>query len=349
MDPSDPSADFDDGVFAEVCPNDLINFPHTSHVVHDADEEIMELYMSLATTSKEDNGGGNQDLGGGLGFLDSNKSLLEFEFILTSAPADASGGPAGTGSRLNKGVGGRSGKRVARGKAEQEVRVVAQLQQDLNLLKAAGGDTGSVLWRSRWVLLQISALHHELIRLWSSLFLAKHILRQYHFPSPTTSSLLDKSTLSKARILELGAGTGLLSILLAPLCASYTVSDRFENLKLIQRNLALNAQSDKSGKGKRPDPSATLANVLVEEVDWMSISAERARAGDKASIREEYDLILAVDCIYNESLVQPLVDTLARYTSPNTVVWVVVELRSSDVVSRSSTAFILVDEMLIVG
>ncbi len=56
----------------------------------------------------------------------------------------------------------------------------------------------------------------------------------------------------------------------------------------------------------------------------------------------KYDLVLAVDCIYNENLVQPLVDTLHAYCprGGKTIVWVVVELRSSDVVSpspRSST------------
>ena len=50
-----------------------------------------------------------------------------------------------------------------------------------------------------------------------------------------------------------------------------------------------------------------------------------------------YDLILCVDCIFNEHLIQPLVDTLAEYCPKGgkTVVWIVAELRSSEVVSQS--------------
>lgn len=73
----------------------------------------------------------------------------------------------------------------------------------------------------------------------------------------------------------------------------------------------------------------------VKEVDWMDISAERKGGKDFDDGKGEYDLILAVDCIYNESLGKPLVDTFAKFCQGEgkTMVWVVVELRSSDVVS----------------
>jgi len=91
--------------------------------------------------------------------------------------------------------------------------------------------------------------------------------------------------------------------------------------------------------------------VKLEEIDWESLSTARRRSDPLANrvtyystshptatshrtdVRE-YDLILAVDCIYNEHLVQPLVDTIAHYcpAGGKTVVWVVVELRSADVV-----------------
>lgn len=91
--------------------------------------------------------------------------------------------------------------------------------------------------------------------------------------------------------------------------------------------------------------------VKVEEVDWIATSNERRKRLDQqrnrlssgasfAAVRtvhesqgHKYDLILAVDCIYNENLVKPLVDTIAEYAGQNTVIWVVVELRSADVVS----------------
>jgi len=195
--------------------------------------------------------------------------------------------------------------------------------------------------------------------------LATHILRQHHFPPlPPVLPLLDPQTLAKCRILELGSGTGLLGILLAPLCAGYTASDRMENLKLVMRNIEGNGLQADAGVPKlekeggvvqghgrlaasrAPGPSLASiparGRVSIEEIDWVDISQDRARTRLHPASHlpttfppeEMYDLVLAVDCIYNESLVQPLVDTIVHYCprGGGTVVWVVVELRSPDVV-----------------
>lgn len=155
-----------------------------------------------------------------------------------------------------------------------------------------------------------------------SLHLAKRVLQQHHFPPAAPDApLLDKAALAAARVLELGAGTGVLASLLAPLCAEYTATDRRENLKLVRRNVEANGKE---------------GTAEVAELDWLDVAAARKKKGDEgyaSPLAGDTDLVIAVDCIYNESLVGPLVDTLAALCAEGAVAWVVVELRSSDVVS----------------
>jgi hypothetical protein len=133
-------------------------------------------------------------------------------------------------------------------------------------------------------------------------------------------------------VLELGAGTGVLGVLLHQLFLSWTISDQFDHLKLISRNVTQN------GNPK---------NIHVEEIDWMDIHAKWLRAKTAHSgarptasaPREEYDLVVAVDCIYNEALIPPFVSTLEYHmTKGKTIALVVCELRSSDVVSEIALA-----------
>ncbi len=173
-----------------------------------------------------------------------------------------------------------------------------------------------------------------------SVHLAERLLQQHHFPSPSTSgsscstTILNPSISPDTSLLELGAGTGLLPIFLSKLFDSWTVTDQFDNLKLIERNLRLNS----------------VRGVLVEEVDWVEVAARPVKAkgivggggkngmisggGTEKLDKKEFDIVLAVDCVYNEALVKPLVATLNEYAIPGrTVVWILVEMRSADVVS----------------
>lgn len=130
-------------------------------------------------------------------------------------------------------------------------------------------------------------------------------------------------------MLELGSGTGLLAILLSPLCKSYTASDLLINLRLCSRNLQLNGI----------DVVSDVGNVVrMEEIDWFDMPTSRGSEVIDTS-DYEYDLILAVDCVFNEALAIPLINTMNRYcrTGSRTVALVVVELRSPDVVSVSSS------------
>ncbi|ODN91383.1 hypothetical protein L198_05897 [Cryptococcus wingfieldii CBS 7118] len=278
-------------------------------------DQLMELYMSLASVKEEsqhENFGKSSE---GLGYLDSSQSVLEL-LIDIEPPKDSSAVPEvvyGKGRR-------RKGTKKEGGK-DSMVSIPVVLNQDLTALRGRKGDTGSVLWRS-------------------SLHLARHVL--FHHLFRPQNPLLDIDRLNSAHILELGCGTGLLAILLSQLCGQYTASDQLDNLKLIQRNLELNdipvsfssstpvseSAVDKKGMGRE-----VKKEVVLEEVDWVEVSKSQGRYRSPDDTKT-YDLILAVDCIYNEHLIQPLIDTFAQYCQPGsrTVVWVVVELRSADVI-----------------
>ncbi|WOO82523.1 Diaminohydroxyphosphoribosylamino-pyrimidine deaminase [Vanrija pseudolonga] len=264
-------------------PGGVIRLPPGSHVVEDADEEIMELYMALSSVALP---GGNS---GGLGYLDPTAGELDLTIELV---------PPSSGEEVK--TKGRGKKRAAAKAVSVDLVVV----QDPAALRGRVGDTGSVLWRS-------------------SLHLAKHVLQQHHFPPAAPDApLLDRAALTSARVLELGAGTGVLASLLAPLCAAYTATDRRENLKLVRRNVEANGK----------DGAAEVA-----ELDWLDVAAARKKKGDEeyaSPLAGDTDLVIAVDCIYNESLVGPLVDTLAALCADGAVAWVVVELRSSDVLTH---------------
>lgn len=170
---------------------------------------------------------------------------------------------------------------------------------------------------------------------------------EYHFPPQIYQPLLATSLLPDSRrpsVLELGTGTGLLPVLLHPLFSRFVASDRLENLKLVAKNLKTNdvlttgavakllspTSSPKARKKTLKSEESPQLPVEIEEIDWESLPAWKA--GQQVPLGMEFDLILAVDCIYNEHLTGPLVEALARYTGLNTTVWVVVELRSADVV-----------------
>jgi predicted nicotinamide N-methyase len=128
--------------------------------------------------------------------------------------------------------------------------------------------------------------------------------------------------LRNSHVLELGAGTGLLSIALSPLVREYTVTDIAALLPLIRKNLSLNF-----------DGWPAKSNVSVEELDWERLHASTPALRAANFSYSPIDVILAVDCIYHPSLLPCLVDTIDFLAAPGkTAVLVVVELRAEDVV-----------------
>ena len=122
------------------------------------------------------------------------------------------------------------------------------------------------------------------------------------------------------------AGTGLLSIVLSSLVRQYTVTDLSSILPLIRKNIALNSSTN------------MLQDIQVEELDWLHLlqtpPLTRNRIYPLPTTEQAYDLILAVDCIYNPALLPALIETIDYYTASGgrTMVCVVMELRQEDVV-----------------
>ncbi|KAL1743235.1 hypothetical protein HDZ31DRAFT_41429 [Schizophyllum fasciatum] len=290
-----------------------------SEKVVDADEEIFLLYTALQAHPL------SGDAHHGLGFLDSHHDTISVAIELDD-PRPGDNGPRPIGASVSthgKHPSHRNSRHAPHArkapKSTAPETVQVELYQDKTRLHTAKGDTGSVLWRA-------------------SIDFAKMMLRQHH--SPNSASIFDKRLLPDLRVLELGAGTGLLSVLLAPLVKHYMATDIPGLTHLISKNVAHNLTDND-----------TRNNVAVEALDWEQLhqtSPERRRrfftyaGGPGASEARPYsgkdatndapDVILAVDCLYHPSLVGPLVSTLNHFARPNeTVVVIVSELRAEDV------------------
>lgn len=158
-----------------------------------------------------------------------------------------------------------------------------------------------------------------------------------------TTPFLDTRSLASARVLELGSGTGTLSILLSHLVRSWTATDISALLPLIRKNISRNADAMKGFNASRVSGSKDRADVptkvSVEELDWTWSPRQIQRAfpslpqegsGNSDNHQDTaFDLLLAVDCLFNESLVKPFVNVLNNVDAE--VVVIVSELRSPDV------------------
>ena len=100
----------------------------------------------------------------------------------------------------------------------------------------------------------------------------------------------------RSRVLELGSGIGLAAAVLSrpPVRAAVTATDLEPALALLRENLAANGCGDA---------------VAVAALDWRD-----AAAGGEAALgllaSEAWDIVVAADCIYDHSAVEPLVAAL---------------------------------------
>jgi len=172
------------------------------------------------------------------------------------------------------------------------------------------------------------------------------MLRQlWGYWPPSSPRLFQTGALSGCKILELGAGTGVLPTCLlsdpgwitsvnAPL--QWIATDQYDNLPVIEKNLFNSVK-------KHPHVQATAC-----ELDWLQIhnfgndkrsqrlKSEYAlrilrRFSSKDDTVEYPDLIVCIDCVFNPALHSPLISTLNTFCEPRkTVILLIVQLRDVD-------------------
>jgi len=171
------------------------------------------------------------------------------------------------------------------------------IHQNPGLLKSnlRGGTTGAVLWE-----------------------VTQHFAEW--MVSPSNPMLKHGVLNSTSTILELGSGiTGLIGIVMAPFIRRFIFTDQEYVLKMLQKNIDENPAiapsatktRDKKHKTKtasqQQQPPRTNNHMEVMALDWEVSSLQQLPQllGDDEGV----DAVLAVDCVFNESLVKPLVQT----------------------------------------
>ena len=123
-----------------------------------------------------------------------------------------------------------------------------------------------------------------------------------------------KHTCRGKRVLELGAGCGLVGLAASTLSASEVVlTDLPRELKLLRRNVEHN-------KLRKPGRECL---VSVAELDWEDV----CRCGDSADVKGTFDLILGADIMYDRSIATALAATIRMFSSHDTVVLIAHEHR----------------------
>jgi len=156
----------------------------------------------------------------------------------------------------------------------------------------------------------------------ASIVWAKYVEKQ----SARRGEFVPSKTRGK-RVLELGAGMGLGGLAMCALGCDVVLTDRAEVLELLQNNVDRNLPNRSPGTATSSDFSSGkehFGTAIVRPLHWGN--AEELRALDPP-----FEYVLCTDCVYQEGLCRPLVDTLASATSSRSKVFVVNEHRSQSV------------------
>lgn len=123
-------------------------------------------------------------------------------------------------------------------------------------------------------------------------------------------------------MLELGCGiSGIIGLSLSQRIGSYVLTDQQYVMKLLSENLIENHQlsaPSSSAKGRKSttkskggngalNSSPSIANVSAKVLDWEMDKVTSSLVGVEGE--DSFDLVIACDCIYNDALIDPLVQT----------------------------------------
>ncbi|KAI0132389.1 hypothetical protein BJ170DRAFT_246834 [Xylariales sp. AK1849] len=152
----------------------------------------------------------------------------------------------------------------------------------------AGGTTGAVLWKITPMFAEWIASPRNLLR---------------------TAGILH----SLSSVVELGCGiSGLTGLVLAPSIARYVLTDQSYVSRFVESNLAENMSNmTSSGAGSRRKGKTRTAkprtNLSFTSLDWEldKVTPSLTESEDVKS----FDAVIACDCIYNDALIRPLVET----------------------------------------
>ncbi|XP_007253849.3 protein-lysine methyltransferase METTL21D [Astyanax mexicanus] len=146
----------------------------------------------------------------------------------------------------------------------------------LEMYQCSKGDVGCVVWDA-------------------AIVLCKYLETEQFCPAPPPAP----SAWSCKRVVELGAGTGVVGIMAASLGANVTVTDLEDLQPLLELNIKKNQNLIRTG------------SVTAKVLKW---------GEDVMDFLPYPDYILMADCIYYEQSVEPLIETLKLLAGPETCV-----------------------------
>ncbi|KAI1274193.1 hypothetical protein F5Y07DRAFT_374273 [Xylaria sp. FL0933] len=160
------------------------------------------------------------------------------------------------------------------------------IHQSPTILNRPGSTTGAVLWKIT-----------PLVASWLS--------------SPDNQLWKTGALSSSSTVLELGCGiSGLVGLALSTSVSRYILTDQAYVARLVEKNLEENIVTQRSSSQKRRGKSTSTSNQInlrFTPLDWEldEVTTSLTGSPDVAS----FDVVIACDCIYNETLIEPLVQT----------------------------------------